>query len=735
MISAIAGTSRNWDADATTASRREQRRRRPARQERSGDGAFCHDARRGFGRCSARSRRLRPARNLSPMTPSVPAPAPTSPRPAVPGGEPAAAALAATAAIAALPDGIQVWDASGRLVAWNEAFIALFPTLRGRLYRSMTIADLAGLAYDRVAPAGVGLRREEFVAQRLALFGGDAGGWDCPLTPDRTIEVRDRRTADGGVVSVYRDMTEMRLSQSRLRETETQFRDGIESMIDGFVLLDPEDRLLAWNQAYLTLVPYMAGILRPGIRFAEMVEKGARARDPGAPAAEIAGVVERRMSQHVAAGAPFEIETAGAGRIIEAIERRTSIGGMVIVLRDVTRRRLAERRQRETEARFRDGIESMAEGFTLWDGDDRLRAWNRRYLEMFPERVELVRDGIAFQAFNEAILRRRHPGATAAQLAEMIAERIHRHREPGGVWETVLPDGRVIEVVEQPTSDGGRVAVHRDATARRREQAALMRLLAVERDLNAQQRRFVAIASHEFRTPMAVIDGAAQRIAARLGPDADPDLRRRLDRIRSAITRMTDMIDMTLSSARLDEGRLSLAPQQVDLGRLLGDVVARHRTISPRIAIDFAQPALPLPIECDPKLVDQIFSNLLSNAIKYSASGTTVQVTIDAAVDGASVSVRDEGVGIPADEIPKLFNRFFRARTAAGIQGTGIGLHLVKELVQLHGGAIEVASEVGHGSVFTVRLPARIAGTAGARAGGDTPPPGRLGTVEPPLSP
>lgn len=110
-------------------------------------------------------------------------------------------------------------------------------------------------------------------------------------------------------------------------------------------------------------------------------------------------------------------------------------------------------------------------------------------------------------------------------------------------------------------------------------------------------------------------------------------------------------------------------------------------------------------MSADDKLLEQIVANLLSNAIKYSGDSTRVDVTLTDAGDSVMLRVRDYGIGIPAEELPHLFTRFFRASTAKGISGTGIGLNLVHDLVHLHGGVITVDSEIGKGTGFTVTLP------------------------------
>ncbi len=231
-------------------------------------------------------------------------------------------------------------------------------------------------------------------------------------------------------------------------------------------------------------------------------------------------------------------------------------------------------------------------------------------------------------------------------------------------------------------------------------------------EASAQQRRFVAVAAHEFRTPLTIIDGAAQRLK-RNADRCDPgDLRERADKIRVAVARMAQLIDTTLNSARLDEGRIELNAQRFDLVALIAGICKRLEGIADGFSIQIAATRPQIEIVGDARLLDHAFTNLVSNAIKYSGNSRRIDVEIAEDDRSATIGVRDYGIGIPADEISKLFARFFRASTAKGLSGTGIGLNLVKALVALHGGEIRVESQVGQGSTFTVNLPRNIAATA-----------------------
>ena len=239
----------------------------------------------------------------------------------------------------------------------------------------------------------------------------------------------------------------------------------------------------------------------------------------------------------------------------------------------------------------------------------------------------------------------------------------------------------------------------------------LSEALENERKYNALHREFVSMASHEFRTPLAIIDGAAQRLIRRAGRMTPEDLVERGGKIRHAVSRMIGLVDSTLSASRMEAGRIELEPEPCSLHNVLEAVCARQQEIAPDHKIRLALEDAPDLMVADPKQLDQIFTNLLSNAVKYSPQKGPIDVVATREGDLAAVSVSDRGVGIPKDELPKLFERFFRASTSTGIPGTGIGLNLVRELVRMHGGTLGVESTEAVGSTFIVRLPIEVQST------------------------
>ena len=253
-----------------------------------------------------------------------------------------------------------------------------------------------------------------------------------------------------------------------------------------------------------------------------------------------------------------------------------------------------------------------------------------------------------------------------------------------------------------------------------RQAALLEEQLAHEQRLALLQRNFVSMASHEFRTPLTIIDGHARRLDKAKDTVKPEEIKERTGKMRSAVLRMTHLMDNLLNSSRLIDGGAGLyfSPAEMDLTALLQEVCQLHREMVPVAKIDERFAAAPLPMIGDAKLLHQVFSNILSNAIKYSPAGGTIKIETQAAPDEILVSISDHGIGIPADDLDRLFERYHRGSNVSGIVGTGVGLYLVKMAVDLHRGKIDVESQESEGSRFTIRLPRNPAMATHDRAQG-----------------
>lgn len=230
--------------------------------------------------------------------------------------------------------------------------------------------------------------------------------------------------------------------------------------------------------------------------------------------------------------------------------------------------------------------------------------------------------------------------------------------------------------------------------------------LALERETEArrQLRQFLSMMSHEFRTPLAIINSAAQMLMMRAERlDGGDVLLPRLESIRGGVERLIGLIDTCLADEQLETGSIVLHEAAIDLEPVLAAAVEQQRTAAPGRDIRLAAAALP-PAWGDAGLLGVVFGNLVGNALKYSSAATAVEVAA-AEEDGIlCVTVRDHGIGIPAADLPHIFERFHRAGNVGSIGGSGIGLHMARQIVDLHGGTIAVASRAGSGTTVTVRL-------------------------------
>lgn len=243
-------------------------------------------------------------------------------------------------------------------------------------------------------------------------------------------------------------------------------------------------------------------------------------------------------------------------------------------------------------------------------------------------------------------------------------------------------------------------------TAELKEQTLkLEQALAAERKLNEMQNEFVSMVSHEFRTPLAVIDGTARRVETRMGDMHSEEIRDRMTKIRGSVKRLSNLVERALDASRLASGRIQCYPEAYNPKQLVEEILERNAEISSGFTIDVDLKRLPETLIGDPDLMDHVLTNILGNALKYSQKNPHIIITGGQENGSAVISFRDHGVGIPRNELKRVTERFFRASTSTGIQGTGVGLNLVGQIVDMHGGKLEIDSEVGNWTEVRIIVP------------------------------
>lgn len=488
------------------------------------------------------------------------------------------------------------------------------------------------------------------------------------------------------------------------------------SIHQGFSVMDRELNLVMMNRTAMDLLEVPLDLLKKDRSLAAILRFNAERGDygPGDPD-ELVQVRIDLAKKFV----PHDfVRMRPDGAVIRVQGTPMINGGFITIYTDIT----AEHEQESALKEARDQLEkslgertrelavhhemllnsinAIKDGLTIADAEGKVVLANNKMFEIYPQLPAFL----ARQASLSDVIRSVFPDEPDRTLDDLSDVAMWEEREyPNGTW---------YKITRSRTDEGGMLCVYTDITTYKDQHSILqshtdelVRHLRKEKELNEMQREFVSMASHEFRTPLAIIDSNAQRILRKIDRVEPEKLTERLGNIRESVERMQYLIDRFLNFSQSQSVGMEIEREPVDLAELVQRVCARYETITKTRSFDVDVSHLPDAIELDKKLIEQGISNLLSNAIKYSHEGSTITVTGSMAGGEALVSVRDEGVGIPSKELPKIFKRYFRASTSSGIAGTGIGLNMTKMILQKHGGKIHVESEVGQGTTITVSVP------------------------------
>jgi signal transduction histidine kinase len=373
------------------------------------------------------------------------------------------------------------------------------------------------------------------------------------------------------------------------------------------------------------------------------------------------------------------------------------------------------------QSRLHDAIESMNGGFVLYDGEDRLVMCNENYRKMYPETRDLNVTGTRFEDLIRADVARGQVPEAAGREEQWLAERVRAHLSDQSTSEQQLGDGRWILVSERRTGEGGVVGIRTDISERKQTELQLQKTLdelnaATER-LARQERlsmlgQVAGTVSHELRNPLSAIRNS-MALVRQLTVGKAMGVERAIERVDRNVNRCARIIDDILDFTRVRE--LTREPIKLDawLGETLAEI-AVPPSVSVRREFLFDD-----EVALDRERFRQIVVNLVDNAAQALADAgwtptddrqRTIIVRTEAAGPHVRLSVTDNGPGIPQDRLPKIFEPLFTTKSF----GVGLGLPTVRQIVEQHGGTIDVESTVDVGTVFTIWLPRQAAPAAGA---------------------
>ena len=617
-----------------------------------------------------------------------------------------------TDAIESMTEGFVLFDSEDRIILFNNRYRNMCGPVGSLVRPGQPYEDLLRGSAAAGFVVGSGGDPDAWIRTRLDQHRNPSG---IPIEQETCdgewVLTRAFATRDGGRVHIRTDITYLKQKQLEAAHQEATLRTTVENIVQGLCVFDAEGRLALWNRNWLNLLRLPAVFARAGTTLAEIVLWRAARGDygPGDPQKILAG----RMSALSALDDHVDERILPDGRAVEVLGVPMPGGGRLTTYTDITVRRNAERALRQKSEVLETTLESVDQGIAMFNREFRLIAANHRYYQLLEITLETFELGTPFATFLNHTVRRGDFGLGG--IEEQVVERLQAaQRLQPYSFEHITPNGAVIEARRKPTADGGFVTTYTDITERKQREDELKAAKATAERASEVKSLFLAKMSHELRTPFNAIIGFAEMIAGRSlgdGRDAIEAYAGYAAEIRDSGQHLLDLLNNILDISKIESGRMAVQIDRFDLRQVLNSAMGMMRALAQSQGVILTLVASPPVLEtrADERAIKQIITNLLSNALKFTPEGGRITLAAGPAGEGGfEIRISDTGVGIAADQIERILLPFEQGdnRYSRVMGGTGLGLALVKGLVELHGGTLRIESEPGRGTTAVTTFPA-----------------------------
>ncbi|MDB5413566.1 MAG: hypothetical protein JWR10_1901 [Rubritepida sp.] len=599
--------------------------------------------------------------------------------------------------------GIVLYDADQRLVAANA--------LAGELMGVPDLLSVPGTTMAQVLAAQRARSQfdgpDEGAAWERLFLGLDRSAphrMQRSLPDGRRFDLASDPTPDGGFVISVADITPLVRAEAAAEQRAGVLKTMLENNTSGIMMYDRHHRLVAFNAlaAELTQMPNLGACI--GHTLVENLDLQIRTGNLGA---DKAGEIQRQRMAALDRTKPHRNQRVAAdGRALIVNSDPSPDGGFVISLTDVTPLARAEAEAARRAEILGVILGNIRHGTALFDPQGILTASNARLGEMLDLPESALRPGISHHALIENLFERGEygTGPKARALADGFQQR------PVGAAVRSLrqrPNGEILEVVSDPTPDGGWVVTYTDVTEDRKIRAELEAARVAAEAANRAKSRFLATMSHELRTPLNAVIGFSEVLRGHSTPEQTQEF---ATAIQEAGRHLLSLIDDILDITRAESGNLpvvletvSIAPLLEGAARIIGSAVIAGQL---RLTMDLPRD---LPrLRADERRLRQVLLNLLSNATKFTPAGGEITLSAGLTDAGIYIEVRDTGIGIEAKDLSRVFQPFTQldSELSRRFPGSGVGLHLCRAMTEAQGGTLELESEPGQGTTARITFPA-----------------------------